>query len=101
MDWGPEALLDTIELLRGKGIQTIGAGRNLAEARRAGDSSNATGLRVALLAYCSVLHEGYAAGPDKPGVAPMRAHPTTSRSTISRACRRGSSRRPTSRISRP
>jgi hypothetical protein len=29
---------------------------------------------VALLAYCSVLHEGYAAGPDKPGVAPMRAY---------------------------
>src|SRR5829696_3572084 len=32
MDWGPEPLLDTIELLRGKGIQTIGGGRNLAEA---------------------------------------------------------------------
>ena len=26
-----------------------------------------------MLAYCSVLHEGYAAGPDTPGVAPMRA----------------------------
>ena len=27
MDWGAEALLDTIELLRGNDIQTIGAGR--------------------------------------------------------------------------
>ena len=34
MDWGAEALLDTIKLLRAKGIQTIGAGRNLAEARQ-------------------------------------------------------------------
>jgi hypothetical protein len=40
MDWGPEPLLDTVELLRGKGIQTIGAGRNLAEARNL-PSSNA------------------------------------------------------------
>jgi len=31
-------------------------------------------VRVAMLAYCSVLHEGYAAGSDTPGVAPLRAH---------------------------
>jgi poly-gamma-glutamate capsule biosynthesis protein CapA/YwtB (metallophosphatase superfamily) len=72
MDWGPEPLLDTVELLRAKGIQTIGAGRNLAEARRPA-IIEAKGLRVAMLAYCSVLHEGYAAGPDTPGIAPMRA----------------------------
>jgi poly-gamma-glutamate synthesis protein (capsule biosynthesis protein) len=35
---------------------------------------NCQGLRVAFLAYCSILNEGYAAGPDKPGVAPLRAH---------------------------
>jgi poly-gamma-glutamate capsule biosynthesis protein CapA/YwtB (metallophosphatase superfamily) len=72
MDWGAEALLDTIDLLRGKGIQTIGAGRNLAEARQPAIIEN-KGLRVAMLAYCSELHEGYAAGPDTAGVAPMRA----------------------------
>lgn len=72
MDWGPEPLLDTVELLRGMGIQTIGGGRNLAEAREPA-IIEAKGLRVAMLAYCSVLHEGYAAGPDTPGVAPMRA----------------------------
>jgi len=72
MDWGPEPLLDTIELLGGKGIHVIGAGRNLAEARRP-EIIDCKGLRVAMLAYCSVLHEGYAAGPDTPGVAPMRA----------------------------
>ena len=74
MDWGPEPLLDTIELLRAKGIETIGAGRNLAEARQPA-LIDAKGLRVAMLAYCSVLHEGYAAGPDTPGVAPMWSAP--------------------------
>jgi poly-gamma-glutamate capsule biosynthesis protein CapA/YwtB (metallophosphatase superfamily) len=71
MDWGAEALLDTIDLLRGKGIQVVG-GRDLAEARQPA-VIECKGLRVAMLAYCSVLHEGYAAGADTPGVAPMRA----------------------------
>jgi hypothetical protein len=69
---GREALLDTLDLLRTKGIQAIGAGRNLAEARQPA-LIDAKGLRVAMLAYCSVLHEGHAAGPDAPGVASMRA----------------------------
>jgi poly-gamma-glutamate synthesis protein (capsule biosynthesis protein) len=57
--------------MRGDGIQTIGAGRNLAEAREPA-IIECKGLRIAMLAYCSVLHEGYAADPDTPGVAPMR-----------------------------
>ena len=72
MDWGPEPLLDTIELLRAKGIQVIGGGRTLAEARQPA-IMECKGQRVAMLAYCSVLHEGAAAGADSPGVAPMRA----------------------------
>ena len=72
MDWCADALLDTVDLLRSKGIQTIGAGRNLAEARQPAIIEG-KGLRVAMLAYCSVLHEGHAAGPGSPGVAPMRA----------------------------
>src|ERR1700730_17596489 len=73
MDWGGEALLDTVELLRGQGIQTVGAGRNLAEARRP-EFIDCKGLRISFLAYCSILHDGYPAGRDKPGVAPLRAH---------------------------
>ena len=34
MDWGEDALLDTIALMESKGIKTAGGGRNLAEARR-------------------------------------------------------------------
>jgi poly-gamma-glutamate synthesis protein (capsule biosynthesis protein) len=73
MDWGEDALLDTIELLEKKGIKAIGAGRNLDEARRPAVVDK-HGVRVAFLAYCSVLNEGYAAGPKKAGIAPLRAH---------------------------
>ena len=73
MDWGEEALLDTIELLRGQGLQTVGGGRDIAEARQPA-ILECNGLRVAVLGYCSILREGYAAGHDKPGLAPLRAH---------------------------
>lgn len=73
MDWGEEALLDTIELLREKGIQVVGGGRNLEEARQPAILER-DGVKVAFLAYCTVLREGYAAGSDRAGVAPMRAH---------------------------
>jgi hypothetical protein len=72
MDWGPIALQDTIELLQSRGIKTAGAGRNLAEARQP-VIFDRKGVKTAFLAYCSVLNEGYAAGPNKPGVAPLRA----------------------------
>jgi poly-gamma-glutamate synthesis protein (capsule biosynthesis protein) len=69
MDWGPDALLDTIEVFRERGIRAVGAGRDLAEAR-APAIVEANGVRVAFLAYCSILHEGYEATAVKPGVAP-------------------------------
>lgn len=73
MDWGPDAMLDTASLLASRGIQVIGAGRDLAEARRPAIVEK-QGVRVAFLAYCSVLREGYAARLHQPGVAPLRAH---------------------------
>jgi poly-gamma-glutamate capsule biosynthesis protein CapA/YwtB (metallophosphatase superfamily) len=73
MDWGPDALLDTVDLLRGKGLRVIGAGRNLREAR-APAIIEKNGVKTAFLAYCSILQTGYAAGPDHAGVAPLRAH---------------------------
>jgi poly-gamma-glutamate capsule biosynthesis protein CapA/YwtB (metallophosphatase superfamily) len=73
MDWGEEALLDTIELFRERGVAVVGAGRNLREARRPAVLER-KGVRVAVLAYCSILQTGYAAGPDRAGIAPLRAH---------------------------
>ena len=73
MDWGGEAMLDSIAQLRTRGLVTVGAGRNLDEARQPAIVER-NGVRVAFLAYCTVLREGYAAGPNKAGVAPLRAH---------------------------
>ena len=73
LDWGEDALLDTVELFRSKGIQVVGAGRNLREARTPAIIER-HGVRTAFLGYCSILQTGYAAGTDSAGIAPMRAH---------------------------
>ena len=73
MDWGEDALLDTVALFRDKGMQVVGAGRNLREARRPAIVER-NGVKIAFLAYCSILQTGYAAGHDKTGIAPLRAH---------------------------
>jgi len=73
MDWGEDALLDTVALFREKGVQVVGAGRNLREARRPAIAEK-NGVKIAFLAYCSILQTGYAAGQDKAGIAPLRAH---------------------------
>jgi len=73
MDWGEDALLDTVALFRDNGMHVVGAGRNLHEARRPAIVER-NGVKIAFLAYCSILQTGYAAGHDKAGVAPLRAH---------------------------
>jgi Bacterial capsule synthesis protein PGA_cap len=70
-DYGPEALVETIEVLNGAGIQVIGVGRDLDEARRPA-VFEAAGSRVAFLDYCAVLPEEYEARENKPGCAPLR-----------------------------
>jgi hypothetical protein len=73
MDWGPDALLDTIDMFRAMGKTVIGAGRNEEEARKPAIVER-NGVKIAILAYCSVLRDGQAAGKGKAGIAPMRAH---------------------------
>lgn len=73
MEWGPDAVEDTIELFRSWGLQVVGAGKDEKEARRPAVIER-NGVKIAILAYCSVLRDGHAAGPDKAGVAPMRSH---------------------------
>lgn len=73
MDWGADAMLDTAALFRDQGIEVVGVGRNLEEARRPAIVER-NGVRIAFLAYCSILQTGYAAGRDKAGIAPLRAH---------------------------
>ncbi len=73
MDWGEIGLMDTIANLQDRGIQTIGGGRNLEEARRPAIIER-NGIKVAMLAYCSILYDKYEAGPNRAGVAPVRVH---------------------------
>jgi poly-gamma-glutamate synthesis protein (capsule biosynthesis protein) len=70
-DYGPEALLDTRELLLGKGIQVTGAGKDLDEARQPAIVEK-NGIKVGFLGYCSVIPEGGEAGPGKAGIASLR-----------------------------
>jgi len=70
-DYGPEALVDSIEVLRRNGIKAAGVGRNIEEARSPVILER-KGTRIAFLDYNSVLPEEYEAREDKPGCAPMK-----------------------------
>ena len=67
LDYGPDALLDTIAHLRAAGVATVGAGPD-AGAARAPHVLTARGTRLAVVA-ASDHPEDFAAGPSRPGVA--------------------------------
>lgn len=71
LDWSYEPMFDTIDLFRSWGMQVVGAGRDAAEARRPA-ILECNGVKVAVLAYCSVLREGQSAHEGTPGVAAIR-----------------------------
>ncbi|MCJ7693851.1 MAG: CapA family protein [Anaerolineaceae bacterium] len=73
LDFGVDALADTIELLTVKGIETVGAGMNIEEARSP-VLMERNGLRLAFLAYLDIPRWNYdyltwIATADKPGVS--------------------------------
>jgi poly-gamma-glutamate capsule biosynthesis protein CapA/YwtB (metallophosphatase superfamily) len=72
-DWGGEAVEDTVDVFRRLGIPTVGAGRNIEEARRAAILT-VKGLRIAFLGYVSVMLPQYWATESRAGSNPMRAH---------------------------
>lgn len=71
LNFGAEALAETIKLFRDRGVRTVGAGMNIAEARQPA-FIEANGQRIAFLAYASVLRDGFAATEDSAGAAPLR-----------------------------
>lgn len=69
LDWGPEALVDTIDHVRSASIHPVGAGKNAAEAFRP-VLVTVHGIRIAFLAFTRVIPEPlWAAGPNHPGLA--------------------------------
>jgi poly-gamma-glutamate capsule biosynthesis protein CapA/YwtB (metallophosphatase superfamily) len=73
LDWGPDGLFDTIDHLRAAQLEVVGAGRDIAHARRP-VIATCQGVRVGFLAYSSILPAHYWAEANRPGCAPMRAH---------------------------
>ena len=73
VDAGHEGLADTMEALRAQAVQSTGAGRDLAEARRPALLER-QGLKIAFLAFTAVYPAGYEARERSAGVAAMRVH---------------------------
>jgi poly-gamma-glutamate capsule biosynthesis protein CapA/YwtB (metallophosphatase superfamily) len=73
LDWGNDAFFETQANLHAAGVRTVGAGANIAEARKPVQFLLGDGTRVAILAYSSILPHSYWAEERRPGCAPMRA----------------------------
>ena len=68
VDYGRDALVDTLRAVHAAGIRTIGAGANEPQARRPA-IVEAGGLRVAFLGYSDVNPSGFNATSTSPGTA--------------------------------
>jgi poly-gamma-glutamate synthesis protein (capsule biosynthesis protein) len=84
MDYGPDALSDTLDLLGQAGIAYAGAGINSAEAQKH-STFEVKGSRVAFFAYSAVVPEGSWATSKRPGTATTRENWSTRQSAIEAA----------------
>ena len=71
MDYGPDALLDTLETVTNAGLAWAGAGKDLAQAIKPA-ILNAGNTKIGLLSVSSTLPMESDAGIGKPGIAPVR-----------------------------
>ena len=68
-DFGPKGVIETVETLEQEQLAYAGAGRNLAEARRA-STIIVDGKKIAFLAYSNTFPKSFYAGKKKAGSAP-------------------------------
>lgn len=80
MDFGPDGLLDMVQGFAEVGIKSIGAGRNLEEARTPHEVQMGP-KRFAIFSVACTLPPGSAAGPNTPGISPVRIHQSYSVNT--------------------
>ncbi|MCL2669978.1 MAG: CapA family protein [Syntrophaceae bacterium] len=75
-DYGWEALVDTMERLKKRGIGFSGAGKNMAEARKPALVTKG-GLQIGLLSYTANVNTplGFKAGVEREGLAAVRISP--------------------------
>ena len=72
MDYGTDAFADTLAACRRVGIELVGAGNNISEARRPVIRTLPDGTRIGFLAYSCITPEGYWADELRCGFAPLR-----------------------------
>ena len=68
-DFGPVALMDTVELLEAAGVVALGAGADDAEAYRYRLVNAGGPATVAFVGVSHILPWGFTAAPDHPGVS--------------------------------
>jgi hypothetical protein len=73
IDAGHQAFVEMLDDLRARGMDCIGAGRNLAEARRPA-IIDVGGTNVGFLSYTTIYQAGYQARANVPGVSALRVH---------------------------
>lgn len=71
LDFGPEGLLQTLEVVRGAGTAIVGGGVNAEDAFRPAIFTRG-GLKVAFIGIACTLPPGYGATAVRPGIAPVR-----------------------------
>jgi hypothetical protein len=72
MDYGVVGLRDTLDALTVAGLNAVGVGGDIGAARRP-VFTNADGVRIAFLAYSSILPMNFWADEHRAGCAPLRA----------------------------
>lgn len=72
LDWGPEAMFDTMTALTDVGIRPVGVGADLTAAREPVVVTTSGGT-IGFLAYNSILPAGFWADERSAGCAPLRA----------------------------
>jgi len=77
LDWGPEGLLETLDVLGGAGFELAGAGRDDVEAEAPAVLPISDGTRILVYAFAfpsSGVPPSWAAGPNRPGVHFLEGH---------------------------
>ena len=71
LDFGYEGLTDTLDALNSVGVHHVGGGEDLVSAMRETVLSRKN-CKIAFLSFSACLPLGSEAGPDRPGIAPIR-----------------------------
>ena len=99
MDWGEDALLDTIDLFRERGVAGGRRGTQPARSAPPGHRREKRRARRRSSPTARSCRTATRRGPTRPASRRCARTPTTSRSTTRRACRRASSPCPTRKTS--